>query len=111
MNGMLLSAVRTAEEKLDPDTVSPGIGGFIITAVIALVVILLGYDLVRRVRRSRYREEIRVKLEGELAAREQGLSAARSVENAVMGADEAAVVGADVDAVETPTEPEAGEDR
>lgn len=63
---------------LDTDTVSPGVAGFVVTAVVALAVIFLGWDLVRRLRRGRYREEIRQNLAEELAehrARESGSAA------------------------------------
>jgi hypothetical protein len=52
----------------DEDLVTPGIVGFIITFLIALATVFLVIDMVRRVRRTRYREEIREKLEAEAAA-------------------------------------------
>ena len=44
---------------------SPGTVGFIATFLVALGAVLLFVDLARRVRRMRYREEIRSKLEGD----------------------------------------------
>lgn len=50
----------------DDDDVTPGVIGFGFTAVFAIVVILLGLDLYRRVRRMRYREEAREAIAAEL---------------------------------------------
>jgi hypothetical protein len=44
---------------------SPGTVGFIATFLVAVGAVLLFVDLARRVRRMRYREEIRSKLEDE----------------------------------------------
>ena len=46
----------------DEDLVTPGWVGFTITFLIAIVVVLLLVDMTRRVRRVRYREEIRAKI-------------------------------------------------
>lgn len=58
------------EPEFDPNIVSPGVAGFVVTGLIALAVIFLGFDLVRRLRRGRYREEIRQALAQELAERD-----------------------------------------
>lgn len=55
---------------VDANVVSPGPWGFVFTAFIALATIGLIYDAVRRIRRVRYRDEIRAKLEAELAERD-----------------------------------------
>lgn len=47
---------------------SPGTVGFIFTFFLAAASIALIYDMVRRIRRVRYREEIREKLAAEAAA-------------------------------------------
>ena len=47
--------------EVDPVLVSPGVGGFIITAAVGIL------DMTRRVRRVRYREEIGERLDQELA--------------------------------------------
>ena len=47
---------------------SPGTIGFLATFGVTLAAVLLIFDMVRRVRRVRYREEIRLKLEAEAAA-------------------------------------------
>ena len=52
----------------DPDLVTPGVIGFVATFVVALVTILLIVDMVRRVRRVRYREQVRQELEAERGA-------------------------------------------
>ncbi|NEN07227.1 hypothetical protein G3T36_15300 [Diaminobutyricibacter tongyongensis] len=49
----------------NPDTVTPGLVGFAITFLIAVAVVLLILDMVRRIRRVRYRDEIRQLLDNE----------------------------------------------
>lgn len=51
----------------DQDTVTPGWIGFTVIFVVAVIVVLLIVDMTRRIRRVRYREEIRAKLEAEQA--------------------------------------------
>ncbi|WP_368499311.1 hypothetical protein [Herbiconiux sp. A18JL235] len=53
----------------DPDSVTPGIIGFIATFGVAAVTLLLVIDMVRRVRRVNYRAQVREELEAELAAK------------------------------------------
>ena len=57
-----------AAAELDPNLVTPGVVGFFATLFIAGMTILLIFDLVRRIRRSRYREEIGLLLDAEVAA-------------------------------------------
>ena len=57
--------VGAAEDEFDPDTVTPGIWGFVLTFVIMVVVVLLVLDMVRRIRRVNYRAEVREQLEAE----------------------------------------------
>jgi len=47
----------TLRPGLDPDQVTPGPWGFFITFGLAVVVILLIWDMQRRIRRVRYREQ------------------------------------------------------
>ncbi|ANF31179.1 hypothetical protein A0130_05380 [Leifsonia xyli] len=47
------------------DSVTPGVLGFVVTFLIAVVVVLLVVDMVRRIRRVRYRSEIAEKLDAE----------------------------------------------
>ena len=58
--------------KVDPTLVTPGVWGFVITAAVMVVVILLIIDMVRRMRRVNYRAEIRQRLEDEAAAGGEG---------------------------------------
>jgi hypothetical protein len=53
---------------LDPDKVTPGVAGFIAIAVIAIAVVLLLVDMLRRIRRGRYRAEIAEQLDAESRA-------------------------------------------
>ena len=52
----------------DEDLITPGWIGFAITFLVMAATILLVLDMTRRVRRTRYRGEIREKLEAEAAA-------------------------------------------
>ncbi len=51
---------------LDEDSVTPGVIGFFATAAVVVVVIFLMIDMVRRMRRVRYREEAREQIAAEL---------------------------------------------
>ena len=52
----------------DPNIVTPGVIGFAVTFLIALATVFLVIDMTRRIRRVRYREEVREELEAEQAA-------------------------------------------
>lgn len=52
---------------LDPDLVTPGVWGFAAIAFIALAVIALVFDMMRRVRRVRYRADVQAELDAEEA--------------------------------------------
>ncbi len=55
----------------NPDSVTPGPWGFIAIAAVGVATGLLVWDMTRRVRRVRYRAEVRAKFDAEeLAARE-----------------------------------------
>jgi len=58
-------AVDTA---INPDLVTPGVVGFIATFFVAVITVLLVWDMVRRIRRQRYQAEIEAKLDAEQAA-------------------------------------------
>ena len=65
-----LSSVLANEElipaiEVDPNSVTPGVVGFVVTLLVAVLVLLLIADMVRRVRRVRYRAEINEKLDAE----------------------------------------------
>ncbi len=50
--------------EVDPNSVTPGVIGFVMTFGVMVAVLLLVLDMVRRVRRVRYRAEIAEKLDG-----------------------------------------------
>jgi hypothetical protein len=65
---ILTLAAQLPAAKFDEESVTPGWVGFVITFLIAAAVVLLCLDMVRRVRRVRYRGEIREQLEAERLA-------------------------------------------
>jgi hypothetical protein len=65
----LTSLVLMEEElipaiEVDPNSVTPGVVGFVMTFGVMIAVLLLVIDMVRRVRRVRYRQEIADRLDG-----------------------------------------------
>lgn len=56
--------------EVDPNSVTPGVVGFVVTFIVMIAVLLLVLDMVRRVRRVRYRQEISDKLDGARPASE-----------------------------------------
>ncbi|MBP3977824.1 hypothetical protein [Microbacterium sp. BLY] len=52
-----------------PESVTPGFAGFAVIVIVLVAVILLIWDMNRRIRRVRYREEVREELDAEEAAR------------------------------------------
>lgn len=62
--------LATPDPDFDPNSVTPTWVGFLATFLVAAVTILLMFDMTRRVRRARYRGEIREKLEAERLAEE-----------------------------------------
>lgn len=54
--------------RLDPNLVTPGVWGFAAIAFVALAVIALVFDMMRRVRRVRYRADVQAELDAEQAA-------------------------------------------
>lgn len=62
----------TPSMTVDPSSVTPGFAGFAIIVIIVAAVVLLIWDMNRRIRKVRYREEVRAELDAEEAAlREQ----------------------------------------
>lgn len=55
-------------ETVDDTFNSPGLVGFLVTFAVAGLAVLLFFDMNRRVRRTRYRQEIRQRLADEQAA-------------------------------------------
>lgn len=60
----------------DPDTVTPGFAGFVAIALLALVVVFLLIDMLRRIRRAGYRADISAELDAEQAEAQQQADAA-----------------------------------
>lgn len=58
-----------------PESVTPGFAGFAVIVFVLIAVILLIWDMNRRIRRVRYREEVREELDAEEAARAAGNAA------------------------------------
>lgn len=66
MNAALAPLVVPAQEdEFDPNLVTPGVWGFVLTFLVMVVVTLLILDMVRRIRRVNYRAEVRRQLEVE----------------------------------------------
>lgn len=61
----LIAAVTPTPTTPPDDQVTPGWAGFVVTGLVALLVILLIFDMTRRLRRVRYRAEINAKLDAE----------------------------------------------
>jgi hypothetical protein len=81
LNAQMLSAAAPSPTPFpdytgNVDLITPGVAGFIAILLVAIVTILLIIDMNRRIRRSRYREEVRVKLEEERVAAEEAAAAA-----------------------------------
>lgn len=55
--------------EVDPVLVTPGVIGFVVTFLVAMGSLVLILDMVRRVRRVRYRAEIAERLDAEQATR------------------------------------------
>lgn len=58
----LLAIVDSTPLVVDDNYNSPGTIGFIVTFAVAAIAVLLFFDMNRRIRKSRYRQEIREKL-------------------------------------------------
>jgi hypothetical protein len=67
---LLAMSTPAPGEDLDPNTVTPGVAGFIVTFLLAVAVILLVIDMVRRTRRITHRAAANAKLDAEEAAAE-----------------------------------------
>jgi capsular polysaccharide biosynthesis protein len=69
---MMMSLLFALEEnplipaiEVDPNSVTPGVIGFLATLFVAMGVVVIIVDMTRRVRRVRYRAEINDKLDRE----------------------------------------------
>lgn len=67
MRSLLFAAMPTPTADPSETFYSPGILGFVFTFALAGLSILLVFDMVRRMRRVRYRAEVREKLAAEAA--------------------------------------------
>ncbi len=109
----LVSLLATAAEKeqFDPNKVTPGVGGFLVIAVLAIALFFLGFDLVRRIRRANYRAEIHEELAAEIALAASGDSDASAgpASSPPKGGDPSAGGAAD-DTGATGSEPRAADD-
>ena len=54
----------------DPNLITPGVIGFVAMFLVAAVTVLLIVDMNRRIRRTKYRVEVRERLEEERAAQD-----------------------------------------
>lgn len=65
----MLTVVELAAEvtEVDPNGVTPGVIGFVATAVVGVASIFLIIDMNRRMRRIRYREEAKINVDAEEA--------------------------------------------
>lgn len=75
----------------DPATITPGPEGFLVIAVIAIALILLVTDMMRRIRRGRVRADIAEELDAEearIAAENAGSDATPAVERTEDNSDE-----------------------
>jgi len=70
LSGISVLAELLAEDEpmFDPNSVTPGVVGFLATFLVIVVVVLLATDMVRRVRRTQYRAEVNERLDAEAAA-------------------------------------------
>lgn len=72
MNASIVAALRFAEDtEFDASQVTPGVEGFIFTGLLAAAIIVLGFLLVSRLRKSGYRHEVREQIAQELAERDE----------------------------------------
>lgn len=68
MNLMAVLAKFAEEEAaFDPTKVTPGWEGFAFTGLVAVGIILLGFNMVARLRRNAYRAEVREEIAKELS--------------------------------------------
>jgi len=66
----LAAASTPSPAQVDENIVTPGPWGFIIFFAVAVITILLILDMTRRIRRTRYRAEVRERLEQEQQERD-----------------------------------------
>lgn len=64
------TATPSPSPTVHANLVTPGPWGFLVIALLAIAVVVLVWDMQRRIRRARYREEVAAELDA-LEAREQ----------------------------------------
>ncbi len=81
--------IPTPSMTVDPNSVTPGPLGFAVIVIVVIAVVLLIWDMNRRIRRVRYREEVRDELDAEEAALENArdADAAASAESDITDGD------------------------
>lgn len=62
-----IAVLAEDEPMFDPNSVTPGVIGFVATFAFIVVVVFLVRDMVRRVRRTQYRAEVNQRLDAEEA--------------------------------------------
>lgn len=67
---VLAAVTPSPQPTVDPDLVTPGPLGFATIVLLVVAVFLLVFDMLRRVRRARYREEANAVLDAEEAEAE-----------------------------------------
>ncbi len=72
MRSLSETPMPTPTMTVAPEAVTPGFVGFAAIVVVLIAVIFLIWDMNRRIRRVRYREEVRDELDAEEAARAAG---------------------------------------
>ncbi|MDT0156611.1 hypothetical protein Q9R19_03125 [Microbacterium sp. ARD32] len=77
----------TPTSTVPPELVTPGFAGFAVVIVVVAAVVLLIWDMNRRIRRVRYREEVREELDAEQAAAAASDSAPGAGTDAERGTD------------------------
>ena len=75
---VLAADLVATDEEFDPNTVTPGIWGFVLTFFVMVAVVLLILDMTRRMRRVNMRAQVQAQLatEAEAAARDAELAEA-----------------------------------
>ncbi|WP_298741818.1 hypothetical protein [uncultured Microbacterium sp.] len=73
-------ATPTPTVSIDPDTVTPGFFGFAAIALLAIAVVFLLIDMLRRIRRAGYRADIAAELDAEEEAQAQAEAAERATD-------------------------------
>ena len=68
MQWLLRFATPNPEETIDPNIVTPGVIGFLLTIGVAIAVVFLVIDMTRRIRRINYRAQANERLDAEEAA-------------------------------------------